>query len=308
MDSPELAQLLATAEQLSPERHPDEAIALNQRIVQLDPRNAAAYLRMARGYQAQRDFAAAAAACQEALRYHPQSTAARRRLQRINEEWGFYRQAQTIATYDEAIRRGSTNRDQERIGEAIAFLWRALELSTTQSQSIRCHNALGAAYRSRKDPTSLDRAAEQYEWVLRHAPRNLIARRGLAAVLREQWEMSQVQELYERQHYEGQEQAQQGRQQWGSARAYRYHQQEYWKQRAQRKRTEQRRKPAHQTVKKPKTLTEALKILNLRPPVTRTEIKRAYRAQAQLAHPDHGGSHAEMVRLNAAYELALTSA
>ncbi len=49
MDSPELAQLIATAEQLSPERYPDQAVALNQRVVQLDPQNAAAYVRLARG-------------------------------------------------------------------------------------------------------------------------------------------------------------------------------------------------------------------------------------------------------------------
>ncbi len=308
MDSAELSQLLAAAEQLSPERRPDQAIALNQRIVQLDPHNAAAYLRLARGYQAQRNFAAAAAACQDALRHHPESSAAQRRLQRISEEWGFYRQAQRIATYDEALRRGVANRDQDRSGEAVACFWRALELSSSQSQSIRCHNALAAAYRSKKDPASLDRAAEQYEWVLRHAPGNMIARRGLDAVLRAQWELSQVQELSERQRERTQERAEHNRQQQREgSRAYRQ-QQEYRKQRSQRKRTEQQRKPAHQTVKKPKTLAEALKVLNLRPPVTRTEIKRAYRAQAQVAHPDHGGSHASMVVLNAAYELALTFA
>ena len=30
-------------------------------------------------------------------------------------------------------------------------------------------------------------------------------------------------------------------------------------------------------------------------------------AQAFRAHPDHGGSHAAMVRINAAYELALAA-
>src|SRR6185437_3984569 len=129
MDSPELAQLIATAEQLSPERYPDQAIALNQRIVRLDPRNAAAYVRLARGYQAQRSFAAAAAACRNALRHDPQSAAAQRRWYRITEERELARQAEAIATYDGAFRRGAAQKDLERLGEAIACLWRAVDLS-----------------------------------------------------------------------------------------------------------------------------------------------------------------------------------
>lgn len=76
--------------------------------------------------------------------------------------------------------------------------------------------------------------------------------------------------------------------------------------RRQQKHTEQQQ-AAHQSVKKPETLAEALQILKLRPPVTTTEIKHAFRVLAQVAHPDHGGSHAAMVILNAAYELALAS-
>src|SRR5262249_36224785 len=155
MDSLKLAQLIAEAEQVSPELYPARAIALNQQIVQADPQNAAAYLRMARGYQAQRSFAAAVAACQGALRSHPQSTSAQRRLQRITEEWALSEQARTIATYEEALRRGAAYKDQGLIARAIACLWRAEELSTTPNQSIRCHNALASAYRSKKDAASL---------------------------------------------------------------------------------------------------------------------------------------------------------
>ena len=85
MDSLELARLLVMADRLSPERYPERAIALNQRIVELDPHNAAAYVRLARGYQAQQNFSAAVAACRDALSHNPQSTAAQRRLQRITE-------------------------------------------------------------------------------------------------------------------------------------------------------------------------------------------------------------------------------
>jgi tetratricopeptide (TPR) repeat protein len=305
MDSPEIAQLIAKTEQLSPERYPDQAIALNQRIVQLDPHHAAAYVRLARGYQAQRNFAAAIAACQDALHHHPQSSVARLRLQRITEEWELVQHVQAIATYDEAYRRGVDNKDQKRVGEAIACLWRAIDLSTTPSQAIRAQNALAAAYRSKKDPGSLDRAAAQYEWVLRQTPGNLTARRGLAAVLYEQrkmnrgqweqtWRRKDTKARAERDWREPEDERDRRRTpQW-----------EHQKHRQQRQKAAQQQESAHQRPKKPRTLAEALNILNLRLPTTRAEIRRAYRAQAQLAHPDHGGSHAAMVRLNAAYELA----
>ncbi len=290
MDASDLARLIATAEQLSPERYPDQAIALNQRIVQLDPSSAAAYVRLARGYQARRDFAAAVAACQDALRHDPQSAAAQRRLQRVSEEWEFARRAQTIASYDEALRRGVAQKDEERLGEAIACLWRAADLSTNPRQTIRSHNALAAAYRFRKDPGSLDRAAALYEWVLRQAPGNPAARRGLATVLREQREMSRGQWEHT----------------WRRADTRARAERERRRQEGQRQQRAGQRKSHHLT-KKPANLAEAFEILNLRPPATRDDIRRAYRTQARVAHPDRGGSHAAMVRLNAAYELALAS-
>ena len=120
MESPTLAALVAQAEQCSPERHPDQAVALNQQIIHLDPQNAAASVRLARAYQAQRQFAAAIVACQEALQRNPHSTVAQKRLQRISEDWELARQAQTIATYQEAFRRGVEQKDQEYAGFAIA--------------------------------------------------------------------------------------------------------------------------------------------------------------------------------------------
>jgi DnaJ-domain-containing protein 1 len=166
-------------------------------------------------------------------------------------------------------------------------------LSASSSQSFRAHNALGAAYRSREDLASLDRAADQYEWVLRQSPDNRTARKGLAAVLRDQWELRQTQRGQTWQRHEVKVRPEQG------------HQQEQRKHRPTRKKAAPR-KPVYQIVRKPTTLAEALRILKLRPPATATEIKRAYRTLAQVAHPDHGGSHAAMVRVNAAYKLALS--
>ena len=75
--------------------------------------------------------------------------------------------------------------------------------------------------------------------------------------------------------------------------------------RQQKKAEEQRKTPNREEATLPKTFEEALALLHLTAPVTASDIKRAYRAQAFLAHPDRGGSHATMVTINAAYELAL---
>jgi hypothetical protein len=77
----------------------------------------------------------------------------------------------------------------------------------------------------------------------------------------------------------------------------------------QQKKAQQRKEPhpKREEVKLPRTVEEALAILHLTPPITASEIKRAYRTQAFQSHPDRGGSHAAMVKINAAYELALTA-
>lgn len=73
------------------------------------------------------------------------------------------------------------------------------------------------------------------------------------------------------------------------------------------KAAEQRKPPQPEPIKLPKTFNETLALLKLKYPVTMPDIKRAYRTEALRVHPDHGGSHAAMVTLNAAYELALAA-
>ena len=70
--------------------------------------------------------------------------------------------------------------------------------SVNRAHSIQCRTALGAAYRARKDPLLLERAAAQYELVVKHAPAQLPAMTGLAAVLRDLGELSQAKALYKR--------------------------------------------------------------------------------------------------------------
>jgi ATPase subunit of ABC transporter with duplicated ATPase domains len=114
---------------------------------------------------------------------------------------------------------------------------------------------------------------------------------------------------YERQREEARARVEQERQEQERKRERRREQEcERRKQRQARKKAEQERQAAYQPIKKPTTLAEALRIMKLCPSATRAEIARAFRTQAQVAHPDHGGSHAAMVILNAAYELALASA
>ncbi|MGH2478107.1 MAG: J domain-containing protein [Ktedonobacteraceae bacterium] len=81
------------------------------------------------------------------------------------------------------------------------------------------------------------------------------------------------------------------------------------KQQGQQKKTERQRTepppPKRKEEPLPKSAAEALAILHVSPPASRDAVKRAYRAAAFKAHPDHGGSHAAMIRINAAYELAM---
>jgi len=86
-------------------------------------------------------------------------------------------------------------------------------------------------------------------------------------------------------------------------------QQQRQRRQRQQKKAQPRKEPhpKREEVKLPRTVEEALAILHLTPPVTASDIKRAYRIQAFKSHPDRGGSHAAMVRINAAYELALAA-
>ncbi len=86
-------------------------------------------------------------------------------------------------------------------------------------------------------------------------------------------------------------------------------QQQKQRQQRQQKKAQQRKEPhpKREDVRLPRTVEEALAILHLTPPVTASDIKRAYRTQAFKSHPDRGGSHAAMVKINAAYELALAA-
>jgi hypothetical protein len=46
----------------------------------------------------------------------------------------------------------------------------------------------------------------------------------------------------------------------------------------------------------------AYAVLGLTPPVTAAQVKAAYRSKSLECHPDHGGSAADMARVNDAYE------
>ncbi|MGH2496584.1 MAG: J domain-containing protein [Ktedonobacteraceae bacterium] len=89
--------------------------------------------------------------------------------------------------------------------------------------------------------------------------------------------------------------------------------QQHQKRREQRKKRqpkkagEERKAPNREEVTLPTTLAEALALLHLTAPVTSRDVKRAYHTLAFRAHPDHGGSPGAMVKINAAYELALTA-
>jgi hypothetical protein len=67
----------------------------------------------------------------------------------------------------------------------------------------------------------------------------------------------------------------------------------------------QQQPPPSELLRLPETWQEALVVLRLPLTASVQDIKGAYRRKALQVHPDHGGSHAAMVILNRAYEIAL---
>ncbi|MGE3142230.1 MAG: DnaJ domain-containing protein [Hyphomonadaceae bacterium] len=57
----------------------------------------------------------------------------------------------------------------------------------------------------------------------------------------------------------------------------------------------------------PMSAMEARTILGVGPGASSADIRAAYRAKMTRAHPDHGGSHEQAARLNAARDLLLKS-
>lgn len=55
----------------------------------------------------------------------------------------------------------------------------------------------------------------------------------------------------------------------------------------------------------PQEAREAFSLLDIEPGATESDIARAYKAKALVAHPDRGGLHTDMVALNKAREVAL---
>lgn len=53
-------------------------------------------------------------------------------------------------------------------------------------------------------------------------------------------------------------------------------------------------------------IPECFMLLELKPPVDRAEIKKAYRRKAMETHPDHGGDHSAFIAVQGAYEQALS--
>ena len=58
----------------------------------------------------------------------------------------------------------------------------------------------------------------------------------------------------------------------------------------------------------PKNVRDAFDLLSLAYTANAAQIKKAFKAKALVTHPDRGGSHADMVKLNKAKEIALAFA
>jgi hypothetical protein len=112
-----------------------------------------------------------------------------------------------------------------------------------------------------------------------------------------------IEEMARRQHEQKEAHQQQKRQQKKDTKQERQRAAKQERQKAE----QQREAKSREEVRLPKTVNEAFALLHLKAPTTASEIKRAYHIQAMRCHPDHGGSHAAMISINAAYEIALAA-
>ncbi|HLV99100.1 MAG TPA: hypothetical protein VKT82_10535 [Ktedonobacterales bacterium] len=104
---------------------------------------------------------------------------------------------QSVTSFEHALQRSLSRRTTNTPGWRLPTSGEQLNSVPPAGKSALSRTALGAAYRARKDSLSLERAEAQYRLVLQHVPGDLPTMTGLAAVLRDQGELSQARRLYE---------------------------------------------------------------------------------------------------------------
>jgi tetratricopeptide (TPR) repeat protein len=170
----------------------ETAIQLNTHMLEIDDRAADAYTRLARCFLMQGRLSSAREIYNQVLSFDPRNTIARNNLKKIEREIGEadeLAEVSAMTSFEEAFAVGVAARKRKHYPLAIAALSRAVEL---QPRSIHAWNALGAAYRHKRDFTP---ACSAYERALNLA-RNVVSLIGLAAVARDACDHERAIELY----------------------------------------------------------------------------------------------------------------
>lgn len=186
-----LEQLISRARELAlAENWGQEAININVKILELDPKVGEAYTRLARCFDEQENLLGAREMYLQVLNFEPQNKIALNGLSRIEQKLKYIDDKQLVInvnSYEEAFAIGVAARRKNDITLAIAALKRATELNPTMYSL----NALAGAYRANND---LSIAEKIYNDILsrNNNPASLV---GLAAVYRDKGLLRQAQKL-----------------------------------------------------------------------------------------------------------------
>lgn len=185
----EQATLRQRAEQLAVEqRWDEEARRVNERLMELDPRDIAAHTRLARCCRVQGDVQSSITLYRRVLALAPTNRIARNALASIEEEMRVQRRVGDTRTYHEAFSRGIRARRRGDSVLALALLTHAVELNP----SLPARIALAATHR---DLRQLDKAEALCKEALAEAPDHNPARVVLAAVYRDRGALQAAESL-----------------------------------------------------------------------------------------------------------------
>jgi Flp pilus assembly protein TadD len=190
---PEIHELRRRAESLArSEEWGEIAIEINTQMLEIDDHDAGAYTRLARCFLEQGKLEAAREMYTQVLIFDPNNSIACNRLPEIEKEIGRAGELSdvpSIGSFAEALALGVAARKCKRYAQAIAALSRAVKL---RPRSVRAWNALGAAYRHKRDLAQA-RSAYNHAMSLRRNAASLI---GLAAIARDLRDFDEAIDLY----------------------------------------------------------------------------------------------------------------
>jgi tetratricopeptide (TPR) repeat protein len=171
----------------------EQAMETNQKLIELMPRYASAYTRLAKCYESKHHYSKVYDLCERILQIDPRNSVALKMKDRAEvhvADSAQLAEIEKVSSYSEAIYTGKAARDAGQFKLAIAAYKRAIALDETQQHA---HVGLASAYRHAH---ALEKAESKYHEILDLFNRPTIALIGLAAVYRDLEKCMKAERLY----------------------------------------------------------------------------------------------------------------